>query len=105
MSTEGPTTPPSSPEEFQRRLAELMQRQFSSFSTGVATGPGAPELEPEEPETGFEFAAKPREVKAHLDRFVIRQDEAKKVLSVALCDHYNAVRQAFDGEEQGHYTK
>ena len=27
------------------------------------------------------------------------------MLSVALCDHYNAVRQAFDGEEQGHYTK
>jgi endopeptidase Clp ATP-binding regulatory subunit ClpX len=105
MSTEGPTTPPSSPEEFQRRLAELMQRQFSTFSTGVATGPGAPEPEPEEPETGFEFAAKPREVKAHLDRFVIRQDEAKKVLSVALCDHYHHVRLAMEGQEQPNYAK
>ncbi len=31
----------------------------------------------------------PRDIKAHLDRFVIQQDEAKKVLSIAVCDHYN----------------
>ena len=33
----------------------------------------------------------PRDIKAHLDRFVIKQDEAKKVLSIAVCDHYNHV--------------
>ena len=36
-----------------------------------------------------EFLYTPREIKAHLDRFVIRQDEAKKALSIAVCDHYN----------------
>src|SRR5207249_8932160 len=30
--------------------------------------------------------------KAHLDRFVIKQDEAKKVLAIAVCDHYNHVK-------------
>lgn len=39
----------------------------------------------------FEFHYRPRDIKAHLDRFVIRQDEAKKVLSIAICDHYNHV--------------
>ncbi len=39
------------------------------------------------------FDLKPRDVRDYLDRFVIRQDEAKKVLSVAICDHYNHVRQ------------
>jgi ATP-dependent Clp protease ATP-binding subunit ClpX len=39
------------------------------------------------------FAMRPREIRDYLDRFVIRQDEAKKVLSVAVCDHYNHVRQ------------
>lgn len=39
-----------------------------------------------------EFNYKPREIKEYLDRFVISQDEAKKVLSVAICDHYNHVR-------------
>ena len=33
----------------------------------------------------------PRDIKAHLDRFVIQQDEAKKVLAIAVCDHYNHV--------------
>ena len=38
------------------------------------------------------FSLKPREIRDHLDRFVIQQAEAKKVLSVAICDHYNHVR-------------
>ncbi len=43
-----------------------------------------------------EFSLKPREVRDYLDRFVISQGEAKKVLSVAICDHYNHVRQCVD---------
>ncbi len=38
------------------------------------------------------FHLKPKEIRDYLNRFVIRQDEAKKVLSVAICDHYNHVR-------------
>lgn len=38
------------------------------------------------------FNMKPREIRDYLDRFVIKQSEAKKVLSVAICDHYNHVR-------------
>ncbi|MBT6119836.1 AAA domain-containing protein [bacterium] len=34
----------------------------------------------------------PKEIKAHLDRFVIKQDDAKKVLSIAVCDHFNHVK-------------
>src|SRR5438034_6814208 len=37
----------------------------------------------------FEFNFLPRDIKAHLDRFVIKQEEAKKVLAIAVCDHYN----------------
>src|SRR6185503_14799218 len=51
------------------------------------------------------FDRRPREVKAYLDRFVIKQDEAKKVLSVALCDHYHHVRMAMEGKEQPNYAK
>lgn len=40
-----------------------------------------------------EFALKPREISDCLDRYVVKQAEAKKVLSVAVCDHYNHVRQ------------
>lgn len=40
-----------------------------------------------------EFSMRPREIREYLDRFVIKQDEAKKALAVAICDHYNHVRQ------------
>jgi endopeptidase Clp ATP-binding regulatory subunit ClpX len=53
----------------------------------------------------FKFNYKPRQVKEHLDRFVIKQDEAKKVLSVALCDHYHHVRLALEGRESANYAK
>ena len=62
--------------------------------------------EPPPDEDGMRhFDRKPRDVKAYLDRFVIKQDEAKKVLSVALCDHYHHVRLAMKGEEQPNYAK
>lgn len=49
----------------------------------------------------FDFDYKPRDIKAHLDRFVIRQDEAKKALSIAVCDHYNHAKY-MRGLEQEH---
>jgi ATP-dependent Clp protease ATP-binding subunit ClpX len=48
------------------------------------------EPEPQRPQ--LDFKLKPKDIKAHLDRFVIRQDEAKKVLATAVCDHYNHAR-------------
>lgn len=53
----------------------------------------------------FKFDYKPRQVKEYLDRFVIKQEEAKKVLSVALCDHYHHVRLAMEGRQQPNYSK
>src|SRR5207248_1701345 len=47
------------------------------------------------------FDKLPRDIKAHLDRFVIRQDEAKKVLAIAVCDHYNHIRRVRELESEG----
>ncbi len=38
------------------------------------------------------FNLRPREIRDFLDRYVIQQNEAKKVLSVGICDHYNHIR-------------
>ncbi len=43
-----------------------------------------------------EFNLKPRDIRDYLDRFVIQQGEAKKALAVAICDHYNHVRQCLE---------
>src|SRR5437870_166100 len=99
---------PTSPEEFQRQLSDFVRQHFQG-ARGLATAQepsGAPEGG-EKPAKAdqFKFDYKPRQVKEHLDRFVIKQDEAKKVLSVALCDHYHHVRLALEGKESANYAK
>jgi ATP-dependent Clp protease ATP-binding subunit ClpX len=83
-----------SPEELKTKITEFMKQNFGD-RVSVATFP-APETaatEEEKPEKidnqEFEFNFLPRDIKAHLDRFVIKQEEAKKVLAIAVCDHYN----------------
>src|SRR5205809_548516 len=91
-------TPPfPSPEELKSKLAEFMKSNFGdrvAFTTLTqpdAVETGTDEKTPPEEAKDFEFNFLPRDIKAHLDRFVIKQDEAKKVLSIAVCDHYNHV--------------
>lgn len=84
-------------------LQKMIRDMFGKMGSGMAMPfPGFPEDDGGEPESTdvedmemksadsvFDFNYKPRDIKAHLDRFVIRQDEAKKALSIAVCDHYN----------------
>ena len=74
------------PEQLQQRLQEFLRASFA------APAQASPAENAEEPATGqkahpvFEFKLTPRDIKRHLDRFVIQQDEAKKALSIAVCD-------------------
>lgn len=91
---------PPTPEEISKKLADFMKSHFGgnvSFSNFPGMTPerppdteGAP---PDEPVSSgkliFDFDYRPKDIKQHLDRFVIRQEEAKKALSLAVCDHYN----------------
>lgn len=88
--------PPLTPEEISRKLTEFLNvnfpgaTAFTSFHRPPAAEP-APDETPVPTKFGdiFEFNLRPRDIKAHLDRFVIKQDEAKKALAIAVCDHYN----------------
>jgi endopeptidase Clp ATP-binding regulatory subunit ClpX len=96
MEQNPPPPPFPSPEELKTKITEFMKQNFGDrVSVAAFPAPETAEAEPEEkPEidpaaAGFEFNFLPRDIKAHLDRFVIKQDEAKKVLAIAVCDHYN----------------
>jgi len=100
-------------EELQKQLQEALK----STNLGIKLAPAGDSDEEEEsmddnhnnvssPESDEEvlrkireFNLKPKEIRDYLNRFVIKQPEAKKVLSVAICDHYNHVRQCLEDPE------
>lgn len=47
----------------------------------------------------FETLLKPIEIKTHLDQYVIGQDQAKKILSVAVYNHYKRLNQKVGKDE------
>ena len=115
-------------EEIQKQLRDLMKNKnlqvaFAPFMQSMNPSADDPETEqpndkgkkPKEvkPETEDplhtirSFDRKPKEVRDYLDRFVIKQEQAKRVLSVAVCDHYNHVRRCIqdDREQAAEYLK
>ena len=99
--------PPMDPfEQLPKQIQELLRgSNVKTYpppgASGAASGAaGAADETNQEHEATLrrirEFNLKPREIRDHLDRFVIQQAEAKKVLSVAICDHYNHVRQCLE---------
>ena len=95
--------PPTDPfEQLPKQIQELLRGSNvkTPFASGAAAAaPDADDGNPEHETTLRrirEFNLKPREIRDYLDRFVIQQAEAKKVLSVAICDHYNHVRQCLE---------
>ena len=107
--------PPNPFEEIQRQLSELfkdsnVKESMNSFAESnffADESSNSPDetiqneavSETDPLELIRHFKLKPKEVRDHLNRFVIRQDEAKKVLSVAICDHYNHVRQSLSAKK------
>ncbi len=99
-----PKSPLPDPEEIARKLSDFFRTSFGE-QVSVTAMPGmgnpfaaSPEADGEAHDlrsTGEadspvqDFDLIPRQIKEHLDRFVIRQDEAKKALAIAVCDHYN----------------
>ena len=82
------------PEQLQQRLQEFFR---ASFATPAQANPAETAEEPaneQKTHPVFEFKLTPRDIKRHLDRFVIQQDEAKKALSIAVCDHYHHAQYA-----------
>ncbi|MGA0333194.1 MAG: AAA family ATPase [Kiritimatiellia bacterium] len=98
-------------EEMQRQLQEMFANAninvvptgFGFHQPGPDGDPGGEEpplTEPRDPmDVVRNFFLKPRDIKDDLDRFVIRQDEAKRAMAVAVCDHYNHVRRCLENPE------
>lgn len=77
-------------DEFQKQMSEFLRGQM--MKSGSGEGEETKVEKKEEKAIWETFTYRPKEVKVHLDRYVICQDEAKKALAIAVCDHYNHIR-------------
>ena len=89
------------PEEVQRELEQMMREKFGDkvkiVAQPVNLNSKASENEKiSEQKFDLNFDFTPKKVVEYLDQFVIKQDEAKKAISIAVCDHYNHVRKCHD---------
>lgn len=105
-------------EELQRKIGEFVNSlkkeygnniqdvKYDIFPEAGAEKDGGPELPPQrKKELDLKFDLKPKDIKAYLDKYVIKQDEAKKILAIAVCDHYNHVSDCIRQEKEGKNSK
>ncbi|MEJ2081278.1 MAG: AAA family ATPase [Acidobacteriota bacterium] len=96
-----------SPEELRKFLQNKLG---SGVQVDLFAQPQTEEVDEETARTearnkALEFNYKPSDIKRYLDRFVIRQDDAKKVLATAICDHYHHLQNLKGPENWLEYKK
>ena len=88
-------------EEIQKEFEEFIKQKYGGTVRFVQQPSSEIELNEQNTQEqtkaiDLKFDLKPKEVKQYLDRYVIKQHEAKKALSIAVCDHYNHVRECHE---------
>ncbi len=98
-----------SPKELEKEISEFLAKKFGGEVKIVSPSeiPHALSLErgaegPSSERKGIEFDLKPQELVDYLDQYLVKQDDAKAVLSTKICTHFNRIRRArHQGNEAG----
>ena len=99
------------PDELKKDMEEFFALKYGDkIKLGVVGAPDQAQTSEEGTETkevplNIQFDYLPRDIKKYLDRFVVRQDAAKKVLATAICDHYNHIKRCSAKGTCGEYAK
>ncbi len=97
-------------EKSQKEFLDNLKKMMAEMRPSPVPEPDAVDGEKGEKaknqrEKRLRFDLKPKEVKKYLDRYIIKQEDAKRVLATAVCDHYHHVKRALSGEPQKNYLK
>jgi ATP-dependent Clp protease ATP-binding subunit ClpX len=100
------------PDELRKDMEEFFAKKYGDkVHLGVlSTKPDQARTADEGTETkeaplDIHFDYLPRDIKTYLDRYVIKQDDAKKVLATAICDHYNHIKRCSGKDACKEYSK
>ncbi|MDQ1238971.1 MAG: ATP-dependent Clp protease ATP-binding subunit ClpX [Thermodesulfobacteriota bacterium] len=90
------------PKEIEKEINEFLAEKYGNrirvMGTQIGPWPGVDETEGEiqgsddKASPPIRFDMKPAELHEYLDRFVIRQDDAKEILATKICTHFNRIR-------------
>ncbi len=95
------------PKEIEKEIADFLSRKYGSqvkvvspivmpqHQKGETEKQGGSDNEP------VQFDMKPEELIAYLDQYIVRQDQAKRILSTKICTHFNRIRHQQQGERKG----
>jgi len=86
------------PKEIEKEISEFLTKKFGNNVKIVspAVFPQAETLDLDEGRStkrkSIDFDLKPEELIAHLDQYIIKQDEAKAILATKICTHFNRIK-------------
>jgi endopeptidase Clp ATP-binding regulatory subunit ClpX len=98
MTSDSPRFP--SQDELEKELSDYLSKKYGCrirvMTPMAAPGLAESQQEPVKDRDGgahkIHFDMKPEELEAHLDQYVIKQDDAKAVLATKICTHYNRIQ-------------
>jgi len=112
MNDDYPTNLPSH-QDIEKDISDYLSKKYGDRVKIVGIH-AQPELEidstvttdrPGDKKSSYlDFTIKPEELCVYLDDYVVRQDEAKAVLSTKICTHFNRIRNAIENPLQAKRT-
>ena len=93
------------PKELEKEISEFLAKKFGEnvkiVSPMVMTREATVDetREPGSSDRKINFDLKPEELIAHLDQYVIKQDNAKAILATKICTHFNRIKHTLESAE------
>ncbi|MFH1102554.1 MAG: AAA family ATPase [Pseudomonadota bacterium] len=88
------------PKEIEKEIGEFLSKKFGD-SVKIASPIILPQELPYEKPEGqpkkkkkISFDLKPEDLISYLDRFIVKQDQAKAILATKICTHFNRIKRA-----------
>lgn len=86
------------PKELEKEIGEFLSKKFGDavkIASPIILPQEMPFEKPEGPpkkKKKINFDLKPEDLISYLDRFIVKQDQAKAILSTKICTHFNRIR-------------
>ncbi len=93
------------PKELEKEISQFLAKKFGENVKIVSPMVMAQEAtvdqtrQPGQSDKKIKFDLKPDELIAHLDQYVVKQDNAKAILATKICTHFNRIRRAMETDD------